>query len=215
MDIEKEAANLVSHIASLAEFHFVEPDIPYEHMGATITDAILQAGINYNTVVKPRIETLLSKYPEAKTTSGFKALFEKEGLKALIRWNGKTKIDRIKEVTNFFVREGIESESQMKIWLQNETNSVRLRSLKGIGNKTFDYFKILSGIHTSAIDRHLLRFLEEAGIEAASYHEAQVIINEAANKLRISKMVMDHSIWKYISEAKSSKSYLCGKSKTN
>lgn len=215
MDIEKEAATLVSHIASLAKFRFIEPDIPYEHMGATITDAMLQAGINYNAVVKPRIEALLSKHPEAKTTSGFKALFEKEGLETLIQWNGKTKIDRIKEVTNFFVREGIESESQMKIWLQNETNAVRLQSLKGIGNKTFDYFKILSGIHTSAIDRHLRKFLEEAGIEVTSYHEAQAIINEAANKLRINKLILDHSIWKYMSEARSSKSYLCGKSKTN
>ena len=133
-------------------------------MGATITDAILQAAVKWKTVVKPRIEKLLT-YSEAKTTTGFHNLISKIPIKHLIDWNGDEKPNRILNVVEFFLKEGIETEEDLKNWLLKDANIPRLKQLRGIGNKTTDYFKILAGISTSAVDRHLIEFLKRAGIE--------------------------------------------------
>jgi hypothetical protein len=49
----------------------------------------------------------------------------------------------------------------------------KLLSIKGIGPKTVDYFKILVGVSTAAIDRHLLNFLKLAGLTPAGYRETR------------------------------------------
>jgi len=67
--MEDNAKALVKYIGTLTDFQIVDPSYPYNHMGATITDAMLQAGINYEAVVKPRVNCVYGYY-EAKTTSG-------------------------------------------------------------------------------------------------------------------------------------------------
>lgn len=41
------------------------------NMGATIIDGILQAGLNYKNVVKPRVDKFKNEYRNVKTTSEF------------------------------------------------------------------------------------------------------------------------------------------------
>ena len=48
---DDEAAKLTAYINGLGDFGFVERGEPYGHMGATITDAILQAGMRYQVQV--------------------------------------------------------------------------------------------------------------------------------------------------------------------
>lgn len=62
-----------SYLESLSGFQFVELDEPYGHIGATLTDAIFQAGINYTSVVLPRVERV-HRHERAKSISGFLAL---------------------------------------------------------------------------------------------------------------------------------------------
>ncbi|MFH1145866.1 MAG: hypothetical protein V1707_02805 [bacterium] len=206
MNIEKNIKLLLKYIDSLPDFKIIKPEIvtPYNHMGATITDAILQAGTRWETVVKPRILKLL-KYPEAKTTKGFLNLLNKEGLKKLLDWKDKEKPARILGVVNFFIKESIKNETDLKKWLKNNQNITRLRKLRGIGNKTVDYLKILSGISTSAIDRHLITFLQKAGINIniGQYLEAQKIINKTAERKKVEKSLFDYSLWKYMSDKES------------
>ena len=201
MTIENKVKQLINYIESLSDFKIIKPDIPYRHMGATITDAMLQAGTTWETVVKPRVLKLRDNYPEAKATTGFLNLLEKIGLKELLEWNDPEKPDRILAVTRFFIKEGIETEADLKTWLENDANILRLKEIRGIGNKTADYFKILSGIPTSAIDRHLIEFLNRADvdIDRISYSEAKEIINKAAEQMGINKSILDYSIWKYMS----------------
>ena len=204
MIIENKVRLLINHIKSLSDFKIIEPDIPYRHMGATITDAMLQAGTTWETVVSPRIQELRHNYPEAKTTTGFLKLLERIGPRELLKWNDPEKPNRVLGVARFFAKEGIETEADLKTWLENEANIVRLKELRGIGNKTADYFKILCGIPTSAVDRHLIKFLNTAGIEIdrVSYSEVREIINKSAEQMGINKSVLDHSIWKYMSSGR-------------
>ena len=77
MSINEKAHVLVKYIESLNDFKIIE-DIGgnYNHMGATITDSILQAGTKYDTVVKPKVQNLRNLYPEVRTTSDFQKLID-------------------------------------------------------------------------------------------------------------------------------------------
>lgn len=204
MSIDDDAKLLSDYIQSLHDFKFFEPPYPYGHMGATITDAMLQAGTTWETVVKPRVENLRLHYPEAKTTMGFFHLLQSVGPRELLRWNDPEKPNRVLGLTSFFVEEGTETEAELKNWLEDDANIARLKRLRGIGNKTSDYLKMLSGIPTCAVDIHLIRFLNNAGIEIDinKYLEARKIINRAADLMGVNKSILDNGIWKYMSEVK-------------
>jgi hypothetical protein len=211
MTLESKIDSLIQYVNGLKDFKYVNPDfsIPYNNMGATITDAILQAGTTWETVVKPRIQVLL-RNSEARTTTTFYNQIVEVGIKILINWKDDEKPNRILNVTLFFLEEGIETESDLKLWLENEKNIVKFKVLRGIGNKTVDYFRILTGISTSAVDRHLIEFLNKAGIEIGlnEYFEAREIIIKSADKMGVDRLLLDHSIWSYMSKNKA-KGMLC------
>ncbi len=202
MDMQAKAALLVQFIKQLDGF-YIDSDLDgdYNHIGATITDAILQAGISYNTVVKPRVVSLMANYPEASTTTGFIRLFERIDIHKLLNFGG-LKPKRIVDIAYFFKTEAIETEEDLKNWLGVPENISKLRKLNGVGPKTADYFKILVGIETNAIDRHLENFVKDAGIIANGYKEHQELIYEAADRLDVNRSHLDYSIWKYMSEKK-------------
>jgi hypothetical protein len=195
----EKATKLAAFVRSLDDFQILQVEEPYNHMGATITDAMLQAGVRYDTVVRPRVHKLIKQYPEGKTTSGFLQLLNKVGSNALLDWSDNEKPNRVLGVAQHFAQQGIETEADLKIWLQDPTHLGALKALRGIGDKTIDYFKILVGMPTAAIDRHLNNFLARGGIEGSTYDEAQAVIHAAAELLEVDRADLDHSIWKYMS----------------
>jgi hypothetical protein len=199
MNTREKATTLVAYVRSLDDFQIKQVEEPYNHMGATITDAILQAGVRYDTVVRPRVHKLIKQYPEGKTTSGFLQLLDKVGSNALLDWSDNEKPNRVLGVTQFFAQQGIEIESDLKIYLQTPAHVGTLKALRGLGDKTIDYFKILVGVPTAAIDRQLNNFLARAGAEANTYDEAQAVIHAAADLLQVNRADLDHSIWRYMS----------------
>ena len=201
--INKKAQILAEYVRNLNNFAIQTTiDGDYNHMGAIISDAILQAGTRYATVVRPRIMNIMALYPEVRTTSGFLQLILKIGVKNVLSWHDDEKPNRVVGATEFFIKEGVETQEDLRTWLSQEGNIQKLLSLRGVGPKTADYFKILAGIQTNAIDRHLLKFLEEAGIQVSNYQEAQEIINLTADILGLDRAIFDHSIWKYMSNGK-------------
>lgn len=207
MENDKKAIKLSNYIRSLECFTIVNfYDGNYKHMGATISDAILQAGINYEKVVRPRIETILRNYPEAVTTSAFLCLIDKQGIKTILSWDDDEKPNRVIELTKFLHNEGIETEKELCTWITNEANKSRLLKVRGIGPKTLDYIKIIVGLQTVAVDQHMYTFLSDAGIEAASYEEACDIINHTADIMETERVLLDHSIWQYMSNRRSRQS---------
>lgn len=195
----EKAEILRQYIESLPEFNIQQDaGVAYDHMGALIVDAGLQAGIKYETVVLPRVEHILTTYPDEKTTSAFQRIVMIEGARHLLNWQVDRKINTIVDVTRFFLSENVETVEDLRQWLQETDNIQRLRQIKGIGDKTIDYFRILAGISTSAIDRHLFAFLAQAGIVVSGYHEAQQVIGETAVLMEVSERTLDYSIWSYM-----------------
>ena len=198
---------LVTHVESLkrkGSFVIVKSiDGSYNHMGATVADAVLQANMRYKTHVEPRVEKIRDYYPEATTTSAVLAQLKKMPTTVFLDWKGQDRADRFDAIIRLFKSENIETEDDLKLIFAADHNGnfkEKLLSIRGIGPKTVDYFKILIGLPTSAIDRHLLNFLEEADIHVSNYNEAQEIIDGTADHLQADRAIFDHSIWHYMSD---------------
>lgn len=191
---------LAQYVRSLPGFEFYETiDGDYDHIGATVADAVLQANMRYKTHVKPRVNRILAQYPDARTTSSVLHLLKSIPATTFLSWRGEDRAERFSRVLDVFAAEGIETEADLREWLSQESNLLKLRSIKGIGPKTIDYFKILVGVSTSAIDRHVLNFLGLAGLAPCGYLDAQAIINATADILSVDRAYFDHSIWQFMS----------------
>ncbi|MBC8431848.1 MAG: hypothetical protein H8D96_07995 [Desulfobacterales bacterium] len=201
MDRKAQAISLVDYLQSLDDFVMIDYfDGNYGHMGATISDAILQAGTTYETVVRPRIKRIREVYSEAVTTSEFWRLLQEKGSKAVLSWKDDEKPRRVVGFTKFLLEEGIETEGALSEWIESDSNRARLLKVRGIGPKTADYIKILVGSQTAAVDRHVFRLLSEAGLETSNYEEAKEILNLAADIFGVERALFDHSIWQYMSK---------------
>jgi hypothetical protein len=199
MNAQEEAQILIQYIGSISGFQFTQPGYPYNHVGATIVDAILQAGLNWRIVVKPRIDEVRA-YSNAGTTSGFLSLLNHLGARELLDWRDDEKPNRVINLTRFFANQGIENESDLKLWLSNQNNESKLLTQRGIGKKTLDYIKMLSGLQSVAVHRHIIKFVNKSGIVWKTYSHAHSIVQSAARLLEIQETMLDHSIWRYISK---------------
>ena len=100
-------------------------------------------------------------------------------------------------IVDLFSSENVETEDDLRDWLMDTRNLLKLKMIHDIGPKTIDYFKILTGIQTCAIDRRLLDFLKQADIEVSDYDEAKEIINLSADMMAVPRAYLDQSIWEY------------------
>jgi len=196
-----QAETLATYIRSLPDFEIVVSiGDRYEHIGATLTDAVLQAGINYEKVVRPRAEHVRDAYPEARTTSGFARVIQQFGVGRVLNWGSGPKPERLQDLVSLLLQHGIETEDQLRIWLENPASLQRLCQIKGIKDKTAHYLQILVGVQTIAVDSHLFRFLTEAGVPTNTYDKAHHLIRETSTVLGVEPSILDHSIWRYMSE---------------
>lgn len=203
LDVQPQANLLVAYLRCLPDFRIVDlPDGSYHHMGATITDAILQAGVKYDTVVRPRVAAIRRDFPDATTTSAFLQLLHGTDAKTVLRWRDDEKPNRVIGLTEFLHGKHIETEEQLGDWMKSGENRDSLLRVRGVGPKTRDYLWILVGGQTAAVDMHLFAILEEAGISNASYDEAREIVGVAAEKWGCPRARFDHSIWVYASSRK-------------
>lgn len=199
MTIEDSADRLADFIGQLSGFSIVTSmDGNYCHLGATIADAVLQSNMRYETHVRPRVRRIRRLFPAAATMSGLKRTLTERTSSDFLDWRGMDRVKRFENIVGLFSSESIDTEDDLRNWLINEKNLVKLAMIKGVGPKTLDYFKILTGIQTCAIDRRLRDFLKRADIETSNYDEAKAIINLTADIMGVGRVDLDYSIWEYI-----------------
>jgi len=170
----------------------------YTHMGALIVDSILQAGLNYVSVVLPRIEKILLNYPNFVTSVDFLILLQTYDIHKMIHWNDSTKTNRIFLLTKIFVEENIMTVEDLSQWIRIDKNKMKLKEISGIGPKTVDYISILCGNDEIAIDRHLMAFLELAGCPKLPYYQTKAIYESVSKQLNVSLVCLDESIWNFM-----------------
>lgn len=195
------ALRLKEYIDSIDNFRFIEPEVcPYrDHIGALFTDAILQAGVNYRSVVRPRVERVLLNFPEAKTVSSFSQVLDLYGVNDVLSWNNAAKVQRMGDLVSFCKFHSIETTYDLARFLNEGFGEEQLKSINGIGNKTCDYLKRLLGFDTVAVDRHIRDFLVDADIMVNDYFEIKEVVEFTADIMDVNRRALDYSIWSYMS----------------
>ena len=163
------------------------------------TDAILQAGVNYRSVVRPRVESVLMRFPEADTVTAFSKVLDRYGVREVLHWNNTAKIHRMEDLVSFCSFHSIETAEDLTYFLNSELGEEQLKEINGIGNKTCDYMKRLLGFDTVAVDRHIREFLEDADIMFDDYFEIKEVVEFAADIMAKTRRSLDYSIWSYMS----------------
>ena len=194
------ALRLTEYINQIEDFKFVKPEYcPYNnHVGALFTDTILQAGLNYRSVVWPRVSHVLEAFPYATTVSVFAEVLDNYGTANVLRWSNAEKIQRMNELVWFCLENRIETSRQLTDFLKYERNVQMLKDIHGIGNKTCDYLKRLLGFDTVAVDRHIRSFIESADIFCDDYFDIKEVVEFAADFMEKSRRELDYSIWSYM-----------------
>lgn len=191
----RQVATLAS--TTLSEIEPQDPTEGYTHMGALLTDSILQAGVNYQNVVAPRVSSVLQRFPYAITTFTFREILLSYGACNVLRWTHPEKPRRLLELTTFLVRNCVFTKSAFNIWLSEESNVAQLGQLSGIGPKTIDYLRKLCGIDAIAVDRHIRTFVSRAGVPNADYEMVRKIVEQAADLLDKPRSALDRAIWRF------------------
>lgn len=204
MEILIGARRLANYILALDDF-----SIPttvqfqsYGHMGAILTDAILQAGLNYRTVVAPRVNNVINRYPQANTTVSFLNVIIRDGANRVINWNHHEKPRRLHELSALLFEYRINTEDELREWLINSYSQELLLDIKGVGPKTVDYLKKLVNIQSVAIDRHIRKFVSNSGIHYGEYSEIKKVVEFTADLLDVHRSCLDYAIWSYMSTKK-------------
>lgn len=204
---ESDALNALSSARVVAQFaqekgvvsrnlYFREP---LDHVGAILADAALQAGLNYRTVVKVRVDRIVQNFPEAATLSGTFNAIACIGVADFLRWRHHTKMSRFICLAELLRSEGVDDFHQLRTWLERPACRGQLRAIHGIGPKTVDYLCGLVGLDFIAVDRHIRTFASDAGVTAVDYDFLQIVVSYAADLLGISRRHFDASIWTYVS----------------
>ncbi len=170
------------------------------HLGAILADAILQAGLNYRTVVGPRVVRIQNNYPDAVKLSGVNAIIREGMLGDFLLWRHPTKVTRFTHLADLLTVESVEDIDDFREWLKCSNARNRLLNLHGIGPKTYDYMCCLVGIDQIVVDRHIKAFAMEAGVSTYSYDDLQMIVSFAADLLSLPRREFDAWIWGYLSK---------------
>jgi hypothetical protein len=166
----------------------------YEHMGAVLTDAGLQAGVSYRTVVEPRVRRLLFHWPTATTTGRFQQKVERFGLNGVLAWTHDEKLGRIRRLTDLFAHEGVETTEEARRWLLLGESELELLSLRGVGPKTVVYLRLLVGLPDIAVDRHGRAFAVRAGVVGPD-DEVRRTLRRAAAACGLHTGEVDRALW--------------------
>ncbi|GAB4022708.1 hypothetical protein GCM10028808_71010 [Spirosoma migulaei] len=206
MNCAREARRLADYISALDGEILITSSVYYNcpnHIGALFTDIILQAGVNYEYVVRPRVQRLVVNYPEVDTRSKFQELVKNVSLETLISWKNKTKIYRIESLLYYAEINNIDTCYDLRLHLVEPANRLNLLDINGVGPKTLDYLLKLLGYDSVAVDRHIYSFIEMAEVNVRGYDAAKKIVEYAADFLEISRSSLDHSIWSYMAKRNS------------
>lgn len=201
MNYNIEINKLIKYIENNNDFNIIKSNSCFynNHLGAVLTDIILQAGLNYKSVVLPRVLNVYKNYPTANNLIGLIEILNTVNLTSFLLWKNEIKIERFNSVIIYLVEKNIQTSFELANYLENYENAEDFLEIQGIGNKTKDYFLKLMSVETIAVDRHIIGFLERADIEYKNYHKAKKIVEYTADMLEISRRDIDYSIWYFMS----------------
>lgn len=167
-----------------------------EHLGAVLADSVLQAGLNYATVVRPRVLAILQDHPDRYTISSLASLIQEGGTGAFLNWRHHEKVGRFEALVTFLQKWGVEDAHDLRAGLKSDEFCEAIQDLNGIGPKTVDYMACLVGIDSIAVDRHVRTFAKTVGVENYDYHFLRQSFCCAADLLSLPRREFDAWLWR-------------------
>ncbi|MDK4733948.1 hypothetical protein [Rhizobium sp. CNPSo 3490] len=168
----------------------------YDHMGALLADSVLQAGLNYNSVVRPRVEVILAQFPQCDRTSGLLPVVGDGQTATFLNWTHPEKIGRFESLVRFLDGNSIETVLDLGKKLQRPGFVELLREVRGVGPKTVDYMGCLVGLDSVAVDRHVRTFARRVGVLNDDYDFLRSVFCCAADLLSLSRRQFDAWVWR-------------------
>jgi len=196
-----EINKLIQFIENKQDFNIIKSNSCFynSHLGAVLTDIVLQAGLNYKTVVLPRVLRVYKKYNNAYNLTSLVNTIDEIGVERFLDWKNQIKLKRFESIVEYLINNSIQTTDELLLHLNKEPNIESFLSVQGIGNKTIDYFFKLMHVETIAVDRHIVNFLNQAEVNFNNYHSAKRIVEFTADMLNVSRRDIDYSIWNYMS----------------
>lgn len=179
-----------------ALFERKHPRATCEHLGAVIADSVLQAGLNYTTVVRPRVLTILQAHPNRHTIPSLVSLIQDGETSAFLNWRHHEKVSRFEALVIFLQRWGVEDVQDLRASLASDEFCDAIQTVNGIGPKTVDYMACLVGIDSIAVDRHVRTFARAVGVENDDYHFLRRSFCCAADLLSLPRREFDAWLWR-------------------
>lgn len=167
-----------------------------EHLGAVLADSVLQAGLNYVTVVRPRVLAILRMHPTRHTVSSLVSLVQNGEAGAFLNWRHREKVSRFEALVIFMKDWGIEDVEDLRTCLASDEFREAVQTVNGIGPKTVDYMACLIGIDSIAVDRHVRTFAKKVGVENDDYHFLRKSFCCAADLLSLPRREFDAWLWR-------------------
>jgi len=115
----------------------------------------------------------------------------------MLDWKDPTKPERILDLAWLLANQGVESEDDIRQLLMTPGSERLLLEIDGIGPKTVDYLKMLVGLSTVAVDRHIKSYVNAAGLPYSSYDDIKLLVSMTADQMGIDHAVLDLAIWKH------------------
>lgn len=168
----------------------------YDHMGALLADSVLQAGLNYNSVVRPRVHAILAKFPECDRTSELVRVLDGGRAATFLNWTHAEKVGRFEALVWFLNDQSVETVSDLELRLHGAEFVALLREVRGIGPKTVDYMGCLVGLDSVAVDRHVRTFARRVGVLNDDYDFLKSVFCCAADLLSLSRRQFDAWVWR-------------------
>ncbi|MRI56588.1 hypothetical protein D8770_21890 [Methylobacterium sp. DB1607] len=167
----------------------------YFHLGAVVADAVLQAGLNYSSVVRPRINRIMSEYPDADTVDVLIDIVHSGMVPQFLNWKHHIKTTRFEKLVITLRDADIKNVTILRDGLNCDKFCQNLLNIKGVGPKTVDYMACLIGIDSIAVDRHIRSFAKQAGVESRDYNYLKTVSCLAADLLSMRRRDFDAWIW--------------------
>ena len=164
-----------------------------------MADAILQAGLNYRTVVYPRVLAIIEAYPAASSLRGVNAIIHAGRLPDFLLWSHPTKLRRFRALAFYFAQHQVETSGILRDRIEERCFRNGLLEIPGIGPKTVDYLACLVGMDAIAVDRHIRSFAREAGLLIRDYDTLRLVFCYAADFLGMSRRDFDSWVWSTVS----------------
>lgn len=181
------------------------------HLGAILTDTVVQTRNNYDRVVFPQAQARREEYPECRTMSGVNKMLASPAESGIFlefkcrqqdkkpaMFRGLVKAARAADIP-------VETAKDAKKWLSSPEVRKQLAApekdggIMNVGPKTADYFFQRCGGDILVCDRHILRYVSNAldmkFNGRSGYYRCQQIAEEAAKILGVKPRQLDAAIW--------------------